>query len=259
MYHSPNVEDASLFIGLAAIIKKALKNIYDGFVGVEPHIYEATEKILNDALDKGLKLKYNKTNKAFIDELRYNVKVFSAFKAHSQCNDMVALLYDKDGKIRPYNEWLKDAMKISDHQNKTWLKTERNTALRRGRVAAQFKEFEAKKHLYPNLRWLESTSVTVRPEHRMFWNMVRPVEDAFWLSHYPGDEWNCHCGIEQTKDDVSEVPEGDLPEPPPGLDKNPFYSKEIITDTHPLIAQYSSDEQKAIKKELDDLIKKEAE
>lgn len=225
---------------LNELVNKALANIYKGFEGVEPHLYELTSIVLNKALDDGLSLKYNIDNAAFIHELRTNVNVFSAFKAHNQCKDMAALLYDENGKIVPEAKWRKEALKISDHQNKTWLKTERNTTLRRARFASDFKKFDEKKHLYPNLRWLESTAGTPRTDHVRFYNMVRPVTDPIWTIHYPGDEWNCKCGIEQTKDAETDVPT-ELPEPTPGLDKNPYFSKEIFTETHPVFSSYIND------------------
>lgn len=242
-----------MLANLDELVQKALKNIYGGFEGVEPHLYELTSTVLNEAVEKGLSLKYNVENAAFIHELKSNINVFAAFKAHNQCKDMVALLYDESGKIIPEAKWRKEALKISDHQNKTWLNTERNTALRRARIAAQFKQFDAKKDLYPNLRWLESTAGTPRISHTVFYDMVRPVTDPFWLSHFPGDEWNCKCGIEQTKDPVTDVP-AELPEPTPGLDSNPYYSKEILTETHPIIASNSIEEKIQVKKELQELL-----
>lgn len=242
-----------MLANLDELVQKALKNIYGGFEGVEPHLYELTSTVLNEAVEKGLNLKYNVENAAFIHELKSNINVFAAFKAHNQCKDMVALLYDESGKIIPEAKWRKEALKISDHQNKTWLNTERNTALRRARIAAQFKQFDAKKDLYPNLRWLESTAATPRTSHTVFYDMVRSVTDPFWLSHFPGDEWNCKCGIEQTKDPVTDVPE-ELPESTPGLDSNPYYSKEILTETHPIIASNSIEEKIQVKKELQELL-----
>lgn len=241
---------------LEELVNKAIENIYQGFEGVEPNLYEITSKILNKALDEGLTLKYNVKNASFIHELKTNIHVFSAFKSHNQAKDMAALLYDKEGKLIPESQWRKEALKISDHQNKTWLNTERNTALRRGRIASDFKKFEEKKHLYPNLRWLESTAGTPRTEHVVFYNVVRAVDDPFWLSNFPGDEWNCKCGIEQTKDDVTDVPV-ELPEPTPGLDNNPAFSGEIFTETHPQLSKTSKREKSLIKKDLQAILLKE--
>ena len=51
-----------------------------------------------------------------------------------------------------------------------------------------------------------TTSPNVGEDHRVFWNVIRPVKDGFWSAHHPGDRWNCKCSLEQTDKDATPVP-----------------------------------------------------
>ena len=141
-----------------------------------------------------------------------------------------------------------DTAGIFQDYNVNWLRTEYDTAVRRARFAADFRSCRANKDLYPNLEWLPSVSATPREAHRAFYGQIRSLEDPFWDTNYPGNLWNCKCGIRSTDKPVNAT--GDAAPVPaaPGLDKNPATSGEVFTGSHPYIKGASKEAEKAVEK-----------
>ena len=171
----------------------------------------------------------------------HNNAVFAAFKVHRMQNDMVALLLDENGRLKPFDEWLKDVRPIASHQCRHWLRTEYDTAVLRAHQAADWQQFQREKDVLPNLKWMPSTSIHPGADHKIFWGVIRPVDDPFWDEHRPGDRWNCKCTLSSTDDPATELP--DIPEENPvednphaGLDNNPGKDGKLFSDTHPYIA-----------------------
>ena len=81
-----------------------------------------------------------------------------------------------------------------------WLQTEYDTAVIRAHAAADWQEFERNKDIFPNLRWMPTTSPEPESTHAAYWRMklTLPVDDPFWVYHHPGDRWNCKCSLEAT-------------------------------------------------------------
>jgi hypothetical protein len=134
---------------------------------------------------------------------------------------------------------MREAMPIANHQNKIWLRTEYDTAVKRASQAANWKQFEREADVLPNLEWLKTTSVTPAADHAGFWSIpvILPVNDPFWDTHKPGDRWGCKCSLRAT--DKPAMPEKTIPEgdstdkPAPGLTGNPAKDGQIFSDTHP--------------------------
>lgn len=89
--------------------------------------------------------------------------------------------------------------------------------------------------MLPNLEWLPSTSPNPGADHRVFWGTVRPVDDAFWNEHRPGDRWNCKCELAATDKPATKVPYDGDPKnkPAKGLKANPGKKGEIFDKEHP--------------------------
>lgn len=221
-------------------------------------VLDAVRRVFDNAVDQGFgKKDAEDTNYAFYEELRYNNAVFSAFKVHRMQNDMAAQLLDADGKLKPFEKWREDVASIADHQMGSWLRTEYNMSIRRALLAADWKRFEKRADVLPNIRWEPSTSVHPGEDHQIFWNVVQPIYSAFWTQHRPGDRWGCKCGLSQTdepptSDDEMPIPMlGDTPSP--GLDNNPAYDAKLFSDTHPYIAEAYKGAAKAVKQALKDI------
>lgn len=214
-----------------------LRNIYyrkiDVKNAIEPNLFTSTWKTLNEAIEKGIgKIAYNSPDADFAYELRHNAGMFSAFKVHRQQNDMASQLLDENGELKSFSQWVKDVEPIVTHNNKNWLQTEYSTAIMRAREASNFRKYQRDADLFPNLKWLPSTSIDKRESHVVFYGLVKPINDPFWQQHYPGNIWNCKCGITNT--DVPPTKQVLTPDysPAPGLDKNPA-GGELFTRSHP--------------------------
>lgn len=219
-----------------------LRNIYQERINVntdiEPNLFKTTFHLLDDAINGAFgAVEWGQPNFDFVNELRHNAAVFSAFKTHAQQNEIAAQLVDDKGVLKSFGQFKKDAAPIIGKYNNDWLKTEYNTAIIRARAASQWKTFERDADLYPNLTWMPSTSVERRPEHVKFYGQIWPLNHPFWSSHHPGDLWNCKCGLSNTdKPATGESISTDYTAPA-GLEGNPGKTGELFSNKHPYIAE----------------------
>lgn len=140
-----------------------------------------------------------------------------------------------------FSRFVRDSAPYVDHKNRVWLQTEYNTAVNRAHQAARWQQFESEADVYPNLRWVPSTSPNPGADHKIFWDTVLPVNHPFWDGHRPGDRWNCKCDLEQSDDPVTPAPVGSRnDDPAPGLENNPAKDKRLFSNKHPYFASSCS-------------------
>lgn len=221
-------------------MNNALKDIYNKVVDVkteiEPNLFKISFDSQNKAVDTGfVDVKFGEPDFDFINELKYNNGVFAAFRTHRQQNDLAKQLLDDKGNLKSFDQFKQDTQPILGEYNKNWLQTEYDTAVIRARMAAKFKKFQQTADVLPNLKWLPTTSPDPRESHEKFYYIVRPLNDPFWNDHFPGNEWNCKCGITSTDEAVTDLPEGyqSFDDPPAGLDQNPAFTGQIYSFSHP--------------------------
>ena len=220
-------------------IHRALKRIYEKdfrpMEDIELEMFEVTWKTLNIATEKGFGTrKPDDPDFDFYREIRSNNAVFAAFKVHRAQNDMAALLLDKNGNLKPFEQWVKEVMPIADHQMRQWMRTEYDTAVIRAHQAADWRQFEREKDVLPNLKWMPSTSIIPGADHRLFWGTVRPVDDPFWNVHRPGDRWNCKCTLSSTDEKPTSLPDDKgWDKAHDGLENNTAKDAKLFSDSHP--------------------------
>lgn len=250
--HSVSVEAAGLKLSdkiRDRILIRLRSKGFDVDKDIEPDLFEHTFSQLDKALDIFGKPEWGTPDRDFLEALRHSEAVFAAFKTHRQQKELYEELTDEEGKLKSFDQFRKDTEPIIQEYNMTWLRTEYDTAVRRARFAADWKRFEKDKDLYPRLKWLPSVSVDKREGHRVFYNRVWDADDPFWSTNYPGNLWNCKCGLTSTDEKATEgkTPSGhDKPEP--GLDKNPGITGEMFTATHPYIKEAGKEARKAVDK-----------
>lgn len=240
-----------------SLIQEALQNIYNKSVDVrhqiEPNLYATTSKTYRKAVDEGFgTVKWGEPDYDFLHALKHNTDVLAAFKTHRQQNDIAALMIDENGKLKPFARFQQDVEGVIGKYNRDWLTTEYNTAIIRARNAAKWKDFERDADLYPNLKWMKTTSPNPDMKvHFHFWNRIWALTDPFWRRHYPGDRWTCHCELTNTDEPVTDNSDIDKePEqanPTPGIDTNPGISGEIFTRTHPYVKEAYQGAEQAVK------------
>lgn len=243
------------------ILTRGLHTIYDKDVNVtteiERSIFDETLRLFNDACAKGLaeSLDPDVFTDAFLDKIRHNNAVFSAFKTHRMQNDVAAQLIDpKTGRTKSFDAWKNDVKDITDHYVGSWLNTEYDTAIIRAHQAADWEHFVNEADVFPNVRWMPTTSIQPDPIHERYWTMglTLPVNHPFWQEHRPGDRWNCKCSLQQTDEPVNASPlDGYTPPlPMPGLDNNPAEDGMIYSKTHPYYTEAYPGAEKAAKRLL---------
>lgn len=225
----------------ADTIAKALVNIYqkkygNGSPDIEPTLFEKTKEILSGAVNKGVAgQRSGKPSDAFIHALTHSTDVFSAFRVHNMQSKIASYLVDSKGKLKPFGQFVKDVKPYVTHQNRQWLQTEYDTAVRRAHLAADWQRFEDEKDVLPNLEWKPSTSPNPGEDHKPYWGTILPIDHEFWNQHRPGDRWNCKCSLRNTDKPATSVPAETVAsaQPQKGLDSNPGTTGEIFSTSHP--------------------------
>lgn len=218
------------------MLQEYLRTIYKGFDtsdAIEPTMWRAVLKVLNEAIVEGLSRSHTDTHdRKFLSSLRHSNEVFAAFKVHSMGEKMAEKLLDDKGKLKPFREWKEDVKGIASLYVGSWLETEYNTAVIRAHNAANWQQFERDADIMPNLRWMPTTSPHPESSHKKFWErqLTLPVSDPFWDKHHPGDRWNSKCSLEQTDEpatpELKEEFRGEKPQR--GLANNPRKGRKDI-------------------------------
>ena len=238
-------------------LERGLRAIFNRKINVtteiERNIFEETLRLFNLATAKGLAESVDPEviTDRFLYELRTNNAVFSAFKTHRMQNDIAAQLIDPvSGQLKSFDRWKLDIKGMTDHYVHSWLQTEYDTAVLRAHQAADWKHFIDEADVFPNVRWMPTTSIVPDPLHERYWTMklTLPVNHPFWQEHRPGDRWNCKCSLQQTDEPVNaEALEGYTPPlPMPGLDNNPANDGKLFSDTHPYYTEAYPGAQQAV-------------
>lgn len=216
-----------------------LKKIYEGFdisSEIEHTAWREVLRLMNEASVEGLIDAGHKTHEPeFLRALKHSSEVFSAFKVHSMGVKMAERLRGKDGKLRPYEEWVESVQPIVSHHTGAWLRTEYDTAVLRAHQAADWQEFERNKDILPNLKWMPTTSPSPETVHEGFWSagLTLPIDDPFWIDNHPANRWNCKCSLEATDEpSTSWTEDPDMPKPQQGLEENPRHGH-TFSDKHP--------------------------
>ena len=144
-----------------------------------------------------------------LTKLKANINFFSAAKTFQNIKDTAVFRLD-EGQLRPFPEFRKDAKKIFDQYNENWLKTEFDTVVAASQSADQWKDIEAEKKILPLLKYQTAGDERVRPQHAAWDNIVKPVDDPFWDTRMPPNDFNCRCiaiQLEEGEENVTNLGE----------------------------------------------------
>lgn len=190
----------------------------------------------------------------FLETMRRNTYVFSAFKNHQFSRAVHALLFDEGGELIPFNRFRDQVLEqFGDDYYVHWLKAEYDTAIGAGQMAGRWREHTDNADLFPALQYSTVGDDRVRAEHAALDGITRPIEDPFWDTHYPPNGWRCRCDVIATAGGETPIPEG-LPTNPAGFNNNPGKSASIVSPDHPYFnvdSQTAQDIAKAVDQDLD--------
>ncbi|GAB3194676.1 SPP1 gp7 family putative phage head morphogenesis protein [Pontibacter aydingkolensis] len=159
------------------------------------NVFNSTYDHLNKAVKQNYVYKYSSDEKV-VEALQKNVRIFSLFKTHKQQRDIAALLVGKN-KIKDYDEFEREALKISLNYNRHWLKAEYNTAVEQARLVSYWQKIDAEKETFPYLQYITRDDGNVRHQHQQWDRKILPVDHAWWNTHYPTNGFNCRCTVRQ--------------------------------------------------------------
>ncbi len=91
------------------------------------------------------------------------------------------------------------AYKQSYHymQNRQWLEREQQMVLANAGAAKRWHEMEELKEALPNLKYVTVGDGNVRPAHQILDGINLPMDNEFWLTHYPPLGYGCRCDTQQ--------------------------------------------------------------
>lgn len=130
---------------------------------------------------------------------------FSGAKNYQEMRDLTLLLKDEKGKLREFSDFKDAAEGLIDKYNEDWLKTEYNFAVSASQSAARWTEFEKEADVIPNLKYQTVGDDHVRLSHQVLDGIIRPVNDSFWITHYPPNGWGCRCEAVQSLEGYGKV------------------------------------------------------
>lgn len=241
------------------VLARGLEEIYRGLNvrdEIQNDIFRETLRLFNEATSKGLSDSkwVDDVADEFINQLRTNNAIWTAFRTHRMQNDIASQLLDENGNLKPFERWVKDIKGMTNHYVRQWLKTEYNTAILRAHQAADWKHFEAEQDVFPNIRWMPTTSPQQDLVHAQYWRnkLTLPVNHPFWKEHRPGDRWNCKCSLEQTDEPTNDEVIKDFKPvaKQAGLENNPGEDGKIFSDSHPYVAKAYPGAQAAVQKKV---------
>lgn len=237
------------------VIMEFVRNVYEKKVvreNIDADLWNEYVRIFKAAVNNGYKQSSNTEfdrKGRLAQQIEHNIEVFSAFKVHNEQELMASKMLDSEGKMVGFEEFKKNTESIIKHHNESWLQTEYSTASLRASQAADWQEFVANSDIFPNLKWMPTTSA--HPDevvhgkysgltHEMP-QVILPVDDKFWNNHRPGDRWNCKCSLEPTDEPslhetnkrAAKLAQAGKATGQRGLQANPGIDGEIIDDSHP--------------------------
>ena len=239
-----------------SVIDTAIKEVFEGKYQkgeISKPLFKQTYGRLSGAVDKGFaKIRYGDPDYEFVQALKHNTAVFSAFKNHHQTAELVGALVDSKGKVRSFSEFKKNALGISKKYNERWLQTEYNMALHSSRTASKWKQFERTKHIYPNLEYMPSRSVKQRDSHKEYYGTVLPIEHSFWDTSLPPNGWGCNCWVRRSKKEASTEDITPI-KPTPGIVGNAGKTGQLFDAKHNFVKNTTTVAKKSIKEQLEKL------
>lgn len=138
----------------------------------------------------------NEIPEAMAKKLDHDAFLFSGFKVHHELSEVGLSLRDEAGKLKSYEQFERDVLKIHRTYNRNYLRSEYGFAVASAQMAARWKDIEAKKDRY-HLQYRTAADDRVREEHAALHGITLPPDDPFWASFLPPNGWACRCTVVQ--------------------------------------------------------------
>ena len=164
-------------------------------------VIDETYRVLNTAISSVIT---HETPEELTYALQNNAFIFSGFKTYHSLNEVGLSLTDKEGHIKPFDNFYQDVEKINNKYNRNWLEAEYNQAVAAGQMAVKWNDYAKDGDRY-NLQYRTAGDERVRADHRVLDGTTLPADDPFWNEYYPPNGWNCRCTVVQVLTDKYEL------------------------------------------------------
>lgn len=163
-------------------------------------LIDLTNKSFNNAFLEGIQ--DQKLPAVMIESLKKDMFVFSALKTHAQISEASKLLLDENNKLKPFNSFLQDILKLNKNYNELYLEAEYIFATSSAQMVAKYESLD-KSGKY-NWQYRTAKDDKVRDSHRALDETTLPPADPFWASYFPPNGWRCRCTVVQVLKDKYE-------------------------------------------------------
>lgn len=151
-------------------------------------VQKAFKRTVNHA---DVRFAYGLQDDAFITALEQNLFHFSAAKTLAEVQELNRMFRES----KNFEEFSKKAAEICGTFNKTWQKTEYETAVLTAESASNYHRLMGKTKLFPYWKYVTAGDDKVREEHRKLDGAVLPAKDTRWDKIFPPNGWKCRCRV----------------------------------------------------------------
>lgn len=162
-----------------------------------PDLFDFISSNLLTALDArpvrlaDLGFTYNYQNDAFRTAQELNVFHFSAAKTIAE----LQTLNDLYRKSKSFSDFHKQATEKIDVFNKTWQRTEWQSATLISESTANYNRLSKKTDMFPYWKYVAVMDGKTRPEHASLNGLILPANDPLWSQIWPPNGWKCRCYV----------------------------------------------------------------
>lgn len=134
---------------------------------------------------------YGLRDDAFITALEMNLFHFSAGKTLAE----IQALNEAFRASKDYADFSRRAGEICGTFNKTWQKTEYETAVLTAESASNYHRLKSKARIFPYWKYVTAGDEKVREDHRLLDGVILPQNHRLWNRIFPPNGWKCRCRV----------------------------------------------------------------
>lgn len=138
-----------------------------------------------------LRISYDAPDDVFRTAMETNLFHFSAAKTLAEIQELNRLFRES----KDFEEFHRKAKEVTDVFNKTWQKTEYDTALLTAEAASNYRRLMKQADLFPYWQYHTAGDDKVRPKHRLLEGIILHHSDPRWKKIFPPNDWRCRCYV----------------------------------------------------------------
>jgi Phage Mu protein F like protein len=185
--------------------ERIAKGLYNGTITAGSFDKKLTKLVANElrkAVVEGFgkdlnQMDYGTPDYKKLVQLEKNVYSFSGAKNYQELKSLSLALKDELGVQREFADFKKEALKIDNAYNGRFLKTEYDTAIGSGQMAAKWVDINEHKDIYPLLEFDAVVDGKTSTLCKGLDKTVLPVNHPFWKQYYPPNHFKCRSDVRQ--------------------------------------------------------------